>query len=119
MDMKLDRNRGDHYRDSRGLTVNISGLEELLQRAYMAVSVPMGSLPGSRNFGGDRILVEKAAELGKAEEGLFAMAENALSGEAFRRDGLRVKAVSISADGTWGRVDVSSYLGDGSFEVKI
>ena len=119
MDIKLDTNRGDHFRDERAMPISITGLEELLQRAYIAVAVPMGALPVARKFGGDRILVEKSLALGKGNEGFRAMAENALSAEEFRREGLKVISAELSSDGKKGAITVSSELGEGSFEVIL
>lgn len=119
MDIKLDTNKGDYFRDERAMPISITGLEELLQRAYIAVAVPMGALPMARNFGGDRILVEKGLALGKGNEGLRAMAENALSAEEFRREGLKVISAELSSDGKKGAITVSSELGEGSFEVIL
>ena len=33
MDIKLDTNKGDYFRDERAMPISITGLEELLQRA--------------------------------------------------------------------------------------
>lgn len=119
MDIKLDKNTGDFFKDERGMPVDITGLEELLQRAYIAVAVPMGTLPAAGSFGGDRILVEKGLETDRGQEGFLAMAENALSAEGFRREGLKVLSAELYEDAQRGRITVSSRLGEGSFEVDI
>ena len=119
MDIMLDKNTGDFYRDERGMPVEITDLEELLQRAYIAVAVPLGALHMVRDFGGDRILVQKGLEFDRAQEGLLAMAENALSAEVFRREGLNVLSAELYDEGRKGRITVSSHLGEGSFEVII
>jgi len=119
MDTKLDRKTGDHFRDSRGIPVVIDGLEELLQRAYIAVTVPMGKIPGLRNFGGDRILVEKAVERGEGNMGFLAMVENALASADFQQDGVKVLAAILNDEGTVGTVTLGTDLGIGSFEVII
>lgn len=119
MDTKINRNTGDFYREGRGLPVAIDGLEELLQRAYIAVTVPMGALPQCRRFGGDRILVEKALARGEGNMGFLAMVENALSTAAFQQEGVKVISVVLSEEGDVGTVTIGSDLGVGSFEVII
>ena len=119
MDIKLDKNTGDFYRDERGMAVDITGLEELLQRAYIAVAVPLGTLPMASNFGGDRILVEKGLGSDRAQEGFLAMAENALAAESFRREGLKILSAELCDDGKKGIITLSSHRGEGSFEVII
>lgn len=117
MDIKIDK--GDHVFDSRGIPVRLEGLQELLQRARIAVAVPMGALPWFPHFGGDRLLVEKGQSLGDGNVGFFAMAENALSSELFKNDGVRVVSAILDAEGGFGTVTLTSHLGEGSFEVII
>ena len=119
MDTKLDREKKDFFTDSRGLPVTVEGLEELLQRAYIAVTVPMGTLPGCRRFGGDRILVEKALERGEGDMGFLAMVENALSSAPFRQEGVKVLSAILDDEGEMGTVTIGSNLGMGSFEVIL
>lgn len=112
MDTKIKN--GDFIRDSSGLLQTVECFDEILQRAYIRLTVPKGKFIFDRNLGSRLTLVWREKE-NLREQRALQLAQEALSAMVDAR------VVSARVNGSTNKMifKIASYGNEGEVEVTV